>query len=105
MIAISRFRVGRDRAGEFRAQAQAAIDVFSVRPGFLSADLGRNTDDPELWTLATRWTNVGSYRRALGGYESKVTVVPLLGLAIDEPSAYETEEWSPGSDNLDDDHD
>ncbi len=104
-MAINRFRVDGDRTSGFRQQAEAAIEVLSTRSGFLSADLGRNTDDPELWALATRWVNVGSYRRALGGYESKLTVVPLLSLAIDEPSAYETEEWSPGSDNLEGDHD
>ena len=32
---------------------------------------------------------MGSYRRALQGYESKVVVVPLLSEALDEPSAYE----------------
>ena len=39
--------------------------------------------------LVTRWANVGSYRRALQGYEAKVVVVPLLSEALDEPSAYE----------------
>jgi hypothetical protein len=32
---------------------------------------------------------VGSYRRALSAYDVKVTAVPLLSQAIDEPSAYE----------------
>jgi hypothetical protein len=35
------------------------------------------------------WENVGSYRRALSPYEVKLTAVPLLSLAIDEPTAYE----------------
>ncbi len=99
MIAISRFRVDEPQTAGFRGQAEAAIAVLATRDGFLSADLGRNVDEPSLWTLATRWADVGSYRRALGGYESKVTVVPLLSLAIDEPSAYETDDSSivPGS--------
>ena len=33
--------------------------------------------------------NVGSYRRALSSYDVKVEAVPLLSLAVDEPSAYE----------------
>ena len=94
MIAICRFRVDPSHLDGFREQAAAAVEVLSAKAGFLSADLGRNVDDAELWTLATRWTNVGSYRRALGGYESKITVVPLLSLAIDEPSAYETDDSS-----------
>ena len=48
-----------------------------------------NVDDPELWVLTTRWQNVGAYRRALSSYDVKVTAVPLLSRAIDEPSAYE----------------
>ena len=63
--------------------------MLSARTGFLAADLERNLDEPDLWVLVTRWQNVGSYRRALQGYESKVVVVPLLSEALDEPSAYE----------------
>ena len=35
-----------------------------------------------------RWTDVGSYRRAFNGTPAKLVLVPLLSLAIDEPSAY-----------------
>ena len=62
----------------------------------LTADLARNVDEPDLWVLVTRWANVGSYRRALQGYESKMVVVPLLSQAIDEPSAYEDPELVEG---------
>jgi quinol monooxygenase YgiN len=89
VIAISRFRVPEAGAEEFVAEAEAAIEVLSATDGFLSADLGRNTDEPTLWVLATRWRNVGSYRRALGSYRSKLTAVPVLSRAIDEPSAYQ----------------
>ncbi|MBA8795811.1 quinol monooxygenase YgiN [Friedmanniella endophytica] len=97
MIAVCRFRVPEEQAPDFRARAEAAVAVLSGRDGFLSADLGPNVDDPALWVLATRWTNVGAWRRALGGYEAKVTVVPLLSLAVDEPSAFVT-----GDDDRDD---
>jgi hypothetical protein len=41
-----------------------------------------------------RWRDVGSYRRALSSYDVKVTAVPLLSRALDEPSAYELyERW------------
>jgi heme-degrading monooxygenase HmoA len=89
MIAISRFTVSEDRAEEFAAQAGAAAAVLADADGFLSVDIARNLDEPTLWTIATRWRNVGSYRRALGSYEAKLAVVPLLSMAIDEPSAYE----------------
>lgn len=87
MLVITRFRVG-DVEG-FRGRADHALAVLSTREGFESAELERNLDDPDLWVLVTRWRDVGSYRRALQGYESKVVVVPLLSEALDEPSAYE----------------
>lgn len=92
MIVLSRFRVPEAEAAEFQQRARAAIEVLGEREGFLTVDFGRNIDEPELWTITTRWTNVGSYRRALNGNESKMVVVPLLSLAIDEPSAYEAPE-------------
>ena len=85
---LSRFEVPAAEAARFVGQARAAIAVLQTRPGFASADLGCNVDDPDLWTLTTRWVDIGSYRRALQGYESKTVVAPLLSLAIDEPSAY-----------------
>ncbi len=86
-MVITRFRVV-DPEG-FAERIDTALAVLRARTGFLSADLERNLDEPDLWALVTRWENVGSYRRALQGYESKVVVVPLLSEALDEPSAYE----------------
>jgi hypothetical protein len=87
VIVLNRFRVPVSETDTFLASARAAVAVLSERAGF-----GRNLDDPGLWTITTRWRDVGSYRRALQGYESKVVVVPLLSLAIDEPSAYDDPE-------------
>ena len=66
------------------------------RAGFVRSRIGRNTDDPELWVLTTEWESVGAYRRALSAYDVKLTAVPVLSRAIDEPSAYELVE--PGAD-------
>ena len=90
MLVINRFQVPDAQALSFQAQAGAAVALFSTKPGLVSIDLVQNLDDPELWALVTRWENVGSYRRALGGFESKMTIVPLLSLAADEPSAFDS---------------
>jgi quinol monooxygenase YgiN len=87
VMVITRFRVVEPDG--FVGRIHAALAVLRARTGFLTADLERNLDEPELWVLVTRWENVGSYRRALQGYESKMVVVPLLSEALDEPSAYE----------------
>lgn len=92
MIALSRFRVPTAQAADFTARASAAVEVLSGSRGLRTVDFGRNLDDPELWTITTRWDDVGSYRRALQSYQAKLTVVPLLSLAIDEPSAYDDAE-------------
>ncbi|MGN6576429.1 MAG: antibiotic biosynthesis monooxygenase family protein [Nocardioides sp.] len=89
MIVVNRFRVPPQGAEEFRAGVAAAHAALAARPGYVDGSVGRNVDDPELWVLTTRWENVGSYRRALSAYDVKLTAVPLLSQAIDEPSAYE----------------
>ena len=89
MIVVNRFRVVESDGESFRARVLAAHGALAARPGYVDGSVGRNVDDPELWVLTTRWANVGSYRRALSAYDVKVTAVPLLSQAIDEPSAYE----------------
>ena len=89
MIVVNRFRVAPHAAEAFREDAQAALDALAAQRGYVSGDLGCNVDEPELWLLQTRWRDVGSYRRALSSYDVKVTAVPLLSRALDEPSAYE----------------
>ncbi len=89
MLVVNRFRVPLEEAEAFRADLEAALEVLAARAGFADGRAGRNVDDPSLWTLVTRWKDVGSYRRALSSYDVKVGAVPLLSRAIDEPSAYE----------------
>lgn len=92
MIVVNRFRVDEAEAEQFRVEAHAALAALAERPGYVDGRVGRNVDDPDLWVLTSTWANVGSYRRALSAYDVKVTAVPLLSRAVDEPSAYETVE-------------
>ena len=89
MLVVNRFRVPEDEAATFRADLESAMSVLSEQVGYDDGQLGRNVDDPTLWTMVTRWRDVGSYRRALSRYDVKIGAVPLLSRAIDEPSAYE----------------
>jgi hypothetical protein len=86
MLVVNRFA---DPAGTLRADLESAMAVLASKPGYVGGDLGRNLDDPSLWVLVTRWADVGSYRRALSSYDVKLSVVPILSRALDEPSAYE----------------
>ena len=95
MLVVTRLRApGPDDAagGELRRGLLQALDVLAAKPGWIGGDVGRNVDDPTLWVLTTRWENVGSYRRALGSYEGKMHVQPLMVHALDAPSAYEVVE-------------
>ena len=92
MIVLNRFRVPHEQRDGFLAQAHAALELLRTKPGLVSADLVQNLDEPDLWALVSHWDQVGSYRRALNGFESKTVLVPMLSLAIDEASAYDAPE-------------
>lgn len=89
VFVVIRFRVAEAEQGGFSERVRVAVEVLSRQKGFVSARVGRNVDDPELLALTLEFENVGSYRRALSPYDVKLTAVPLLSQAIDEPTAYE----------------
>ncbi|MEY3803499.1 MAG: antibiotic biosynthesis monooxygenase [Actinobacteria bacterium] len=89
MLAIARFEVPLGNAAHFQTQLSAALESFSKCAGFIDGEYGQNLDDQKLWSLMTRWENVGSYRRALSTNDVKMNVIPTLAQAIDEPGAYE----------------
>ncbi|WP_205470858.1 antibiotic biosynthesis monooxygenase [Nocardioides sp. SYSU D00038] len=89
MIVVNRFRVPEAEGEAFRGRLGAALAALAERPGHLTGTIGRNVDDPTLWVLTTTWEHVGAYRRALSAYDVKLHAVPVLGRALDEPSAYE----------------
>lgn len=88
MLVVSRFRVPDGTVG-FVDAATAAVERFRASAGCQGADLVQNLDEPQLWALVSTWADVGSYRRAFNGTEAKLVLIPLLSLAIDEPSAYD----------------
>lgn len=89
MLVVTRYRVPREEAASFRDRAHRALAVLAEQPGALGGRVGRAADDPALWVVSSEWENVGSYRRALSAYDVKVHAMPLLSLAIDEPTAFE----------------
>ena len=92
MLVVNRFRVPEEETTGFRADVEEARAALSEQRGYRHGTIGRNVDDPMLWTLVTAWDNVGAYRRALSSYDVKLRAVALLGRAIEEPSAYEVVE-------------
>jgi hypothetical protein len=86
MIAVTHFA---DGSADFADRAKAALSALAARPGYLRGTLGRSTDDPDAWLLLTEWENVGSYRRALGGFDVKMHATPLLASGLDLASGFE----------------
>lgn len=89
VLVILRFRYDEETSGHAQLDLSDCLVGFEAQPGFVSGTVGRAVDDPTIWVLETRWANVGAYRRALSSYDIKMSVVPLLSNAIEEPSAYE----------------
>lgn len=89
MLVINRFRVRADAHASFLTRAEAVVAFFAACPGCEDARVVTNLDDPGLWAIVTSWADVGSYRRSFNGYQAKMALMPLLGEAIDEPSAYD----------------
>ncbi|RJK97025.1 antibiotic biosynthesis monooxygenase family protein [Vallicoccus soli] len=95
MLVVTRYAVAPEGAAAFLAEAREVLDVLAAQAGCEGGEVGRATDDPGLWTLATRWAGVGAYRRALSAYDVRVRAVPLLSRALDEPTAYEVLDRRP----------
>lgn len=79
----------RDDDPSLLAPLHDALAAFGAFAGFERGYVARSIDEVTLLTLTMIWRDVGSYRRALSNFDIKVTVVPLLSRAIDEPSAFE----------------
>lgn len=86
---FNRFVITEDADG-FVERAHAALAALAARPGYVRGELTRSLDEPEHWCLLTEWESVGAYRRALGGFDVKVTATPLLAQSLMEPCAYES---------------
>ncbi|UOY03260.1 antibiotic biosynthesis monooxygenase [Blastococcus sp. PRF04-17] len=88
MFAVTRLRATGEDAEALAAAVAPLLAALGARPGFVGGELGRSPDDPALWALVTRWDGVGSYRRALGAAEVKITGAPVWVHAVDEPGVY-----------------
>jgi len=90
MLVMNRFLIDGDGVSGFVERAHAALAALAARPGYLRGELTRSLDEPSSWCLLTEWESVGAYRRALGGFDVKVTATPLLAESLFEPCAYES---------------
>jgi hypothetical protein len=84
--------ITRHRPGDVASFVDVARDAFAAladRPGFVTARLGRATEDPAMFVVSTEWADAGSYRRALSPVDVRVRTLPLFNTAIDELGVFE----------------
>ncbi len=89
VLVVTRCAVPAAEQDTFRADAVAVLRALAERDGWVRGQLARAADDADVWLLVTEWTGVGAYRRALGGYDVKVALAPLLARTGSEASAFE----------------
>ncbi|WP_083418234.1 antibiotic biosynthesis monooxygenase family protein [Pseudofrankia sp. BMG5.36] len=94
VLAIVRFRLPAGSgetamAGEFAAGADRALTALGQADGYRAGRLARAVDDPDEWVLVTEWDGPGAWRRALGRFDVKIELTPLLVHAVDAPGAFE----------------
>lgn len=88
VISVTRYDL--NETPDFAARMEKAMAAFASNKGCLGAHAGPCTDNPGTWVLVLHFDSIGSYRRALSSYRVKTDAVPLMYLARDELSAYET---------------
>jgi heme-degrading monooxygenase HmoA len=96
MFAVTRLRVTDGGSADMTGAAEDLLAALSARPGFVDGEIGRSTEDGDLWALLTRWDGVGSYRRALSAAEVKIAGAPVWVHAVDEPGVYVQAGDGPG---------
>jgi hypothetical protein len=65
------------------------LTVLGNCTNWRSGHLGHVVDYPTLWVRTGERDDVGCHRRALAAPEVEMSVKPLLGGALDEPTAFE----------------
>jgi quinol monooxygenase YgiN len=89
LLVVTRFTIDEADAEGFGQRCRTALAALAARPGYRGGRIARSLDAPQSWLLICEWDDVGSYRRALSGFEVKMAATPLLAQASAEPSAYE----------------
>lgn len=90
LVSVSRYRMP-PTATDWPAPLRRALTAFADCTGYRDGVIGRNTDDPDLWTLVLTFDSPATYRRALSSYQVKLHAVPTMYQALDEPTAYEVQ--------------
>lgn len=81
MLLVCRFTVPPAREPGFTARAARALELLAAQQGCRGGEAGRAIEDPQQWVLVVRFDSVDAYRRALGPFDVREHVHPLLAEA------------------------
>lgn len=87
LFAAQRLQVPAAEISSMRDLVADLTSWWATVPGYVDHALVQNLDEPGLWLLWSRWVDVGSYRRAMGG-QAKYLWLPIMHWIVDEPTAY-----------------
>jgi quinol monooxygenase YgiN len=68
---------------------RALLVALAGAEGYVSGQIARSPDEPDVWLMVTTWRDVGSMRRGFGSFDAKVAAAPVMLSAVDRVSAFE----------------
>lgn len=74
----------------WHADLLSVIEVLQNSVGFESLTLLHSPDEPNHYSVLSKWQDVGSYRRALSATNAKLVVWPFLAPMLPAPTVFET---------------
>ena len=74
----------------WHAELLSVIEVLQKSVGFESLSLLHSPDEPNHYSVLSKWQDVGSYRRALSATNAKLVVWPFLAPMLPAPTVFET---------------
>ena len=90
MLIVTRHRTTAATVADVMAAVDTLVELVTIAPGFVSIEVGRSPDDPDLLVVVSSWEDAGSARRGLTSSDVRLACWALFAAAIDEPTSFES---------------
>lgn len=92
VLVVMRFEAAGSDADAIRSLETRLADLLTGLTKNSGCELGWvacSPDDPRNWVVASTWSDMGSFRRALSAFDVKVALGSLAEESVDQPSVFE----------------
>lgn len=92
MLVVMRFDSATAQTETVRSMETRLEDLLAGLAASSGCELGwvaRSPDDPRIWVVTSVWGEIGSFRRALSGFDVKIALGNLAPESVDQPSVFE----------------